>query len=384
MTYTKTLSIIASLLASSALAIEPEDLDGRAFSADDYAGLVAEAIANTPPNNGENYVFGFANLGRNAPFFLLVENSILENAEAAGVEVLVTDNAFDGQTALANAESYLRRNVDYVIEFQTDANFGPVIMQKFDAEGVPVTAIDIPMPGATFMGANNSRSGFMGGLYLGQAARQTWGDEAVNTGYLVVGELPQSGAIPFMRTEGQVAGFLAEHPDFPEDNIIRIDTTGTLEGGFGVMSDAVGRIPEGVPIMGVAINDQSILGMLRAVEQAGRSEDAIFVGMGADEGAAMTETPNFLASVGYFPENYGNYLVPLALMELAGKDTPSAALVNHVMVTSGTVCEFYPDVPCAEGEEIDYSFNAEAFEAHVAEQRQNPELADYQDLIQTE
>jgi ribose transport system substrate-binding protein len=376
------MSLVASLLASTVLALEPSDLDGSPVSAEDYAALVEQAMATTPPRNGESYVIGFANLGRNAPFFMLVENSILENAAAAGIEVLVTDNAFDGATALVNAESYLQRNVDYVIEFQTDANFGPVIMQKMDEAGINVTAIDIPMPGATFMGANNSRSGFMGGLYLGQAARAQWGDEAVATGYLVVGELPQSGAIPMMRTEGQIAGFLAEHPGFPADNIIRIDTTGTIEGGFTVMTDAIGRIPEGVPIMGVAINDQSIIGMMRAVEQAGRSADAIYVGMGADEGATMAATPNFLASVGYFPENYGNYLVPLALMELAGMDTPPAALVNHVMVTSGTVCQFYPDVPCAEGEEIAYTFNEEAFAAHVAEQRANPILADYQALIQ--
>lgn len=384
MTAKLTLSIIASLMASSAFAVDAGDLRGQMLSADDYAELTAAATAANPPKNGESYVFGFANLGRNAPFFLLVEQGILENAEAAGIEVLVTDNAFDGQTAMANAESYLRRNVDYVIEFQTDANFGPVIMNKMNAEGVPVTAIDIPMPGATFMGANNPRSGFMGGQYLGQAAAARWSAEEIASGYLVVGELPQSGAIPLMRTEGQIAGFLAEYPDFPEDHIVRIDTKGTLEEGFRIMSDAVGRIPDGAPIMGVAINDQSILGMLRAVQQAGRGDDAIFVGMGADEGATMTEEPAFLASVGYFPENYGNYLVPLALMELADMDTPPAVLVTHQMVTSGTVCEFYADVACAEGEEIDFQFDAEAFAAHVEAQRQKPDLADYQALIQSE
>ena len=384
MTSRITLSILASLLAGSALALEPGDLTGDQPSADDYAELVAAAEAANPPNNGDRYVIGFANLGRNAPFFLLVENGILENAEEAGIEVLVTDNAFDGQTAMANAESYVRRNVDYVIEFQTDANFGPVIMNKLDQEGIPVTAIDIPMPGATFMGANNSRSGFMGGQYLGQAAAARWSADEVASGYLVVGELPQSGAIPLMRTEGQVAGFLAEYPDFPQDHIVRIDTKGTLEEGFRVMTDAVGRIPQDVPIMGVAINDQSILGMLRAVQQAGRGDDAIFVGMGADEGAAMTAEPAFLASVGYFPENYGNYLVPLALMQLAGVETPEAVLVSHVMVTSGTVCDFYPDVPCAEGDEVTLDFDEDAFAAHVAEQRQDPDLADYQALIEGE
>lgn len=384
MTARLSLSILASLLATSALAIGPADLHGQRISAEDYAELVAAAEAHTPPKNGEDYVFGFANLGRNAPFFLLVEQGILQNAEAAGVEVLVTDNAFDGQTALANAESYVRRQVDYVTEFQTDANFGPVIMNKFDAEKIPVTAIDIPMPGATFMGANNARSGFMGGQYLAQSAAARWSPEEIAAGYLVVGELPQSGAIPLMRTEGQIAGFLADYPDFPQDHIVRIDTKGTLEEGFRIMSDAVGRIPAGVPIMGVAINDQSILGMLRAVKQAGREADAIFVGMGADEVASMSAEPAFLASVGYFPENYGNYLVPLALMELAGMDTPPALLVTHEMVTRGTVCKFYPDTPCADGKEVTLDFDTKAFAAHVEKQRQDPELADYQALIQDE
>jgi ribose transport system substrate-binding protein len=381
MTFRTLLALGASLIATQAAAVEPADLQGQRLSDAEFAELVAAAREANPPRNGDNYVIGFANLGRNAPFFLLVENGILANAEDAGVDVLVTDNAFDGATALANADSYIQRNVDYVIEFQTDANFGPVIMQRFGAEDIPVIAIDIPMPGATFMGANNPRSGFMGGAYLGQSAREKWGDDAVMNGYLVVGELPQSGAIPAMRTDGQVAGFLAEYPDFPEDRVIKIDTKGTLEEGFRVMSDLIGRIPEDAPILGLAINDQSIVGMLRAVEQAGRIDNALFVGMGADEGATMAEEESFIASVGYFPENYGNYLVPMALMELGGQDLPPAVLVNHTMVTRGTVCEFYPDVPCADVDEVTLNFPQEAFDAHLAAQAENPDLADYQDLI---
>lgn len=384
MTLRTALTIGAILVSSAAYALGPEDLNGQKITAEEYTELVAAATAKNPPKNGENYVVGFANLGRNAPFFLLVEEGIVSNGEAAGMNVLVTDNAFDGATALANAESYLRREVDYVIEFQTDANFGPTIMQKMNAEGINVTAIDIPMPGATFMGANNSRSGFMGGNYIGQAARVKWGDDVGSKAYLVVGNLPQSGAIPAMRTDGQIAGFLAEYPDFPEDHVITIDTKGTLEEAFRVMSDLIGRIPEGAPILGLAINDQSILGMLRAVEQAGRSGDAIFVGMGADEGAAMVTEAGFLASVGYFPENYGNYLIPIALMELAGVDVPPAVLVTHVMVTSGTVCKFYPDVACTGDEEIDYTFRQDLFSAHLAAQAKNPLLADYQDLLPKE
>ncbi|MCJ8323405.1 MAG: sugar ABC transporter substrate-binding protein [Rhizobiales bacterium] len=381
MTIRAALTIGALMVSSAAFALGPEDLKGQEITAAQYAELVAAATAVNPPNNGENYVIGFANLARNAPFFTLVEDGIVANGEAAGAKVLVTDNNFDGATALANAESYLRRDVDYVIEFQTDANFGPTIMQKMNAEGINVTAIDIPMPGATFMGANNSRSGFMGGNYIGQAAQAKWGDVVGTDGYLVVGNLPQSGAIPAMRTDGQIAGFLAEFPDFSEDRVITIDTKGTLEEGFRVMSDLIGRIPEGAPIIGLAINDQSILGMLRAVQQADRSDDAIFVGMGADESATMVTEAGFLASVGYFPENYGNYLIPIALMELAGVDVPAAVLVDHVMVTSGTACNFYPESACTEGEEIEYTFRQAQFLDHLADQAKNPLLADYQDLL---
>ena len=78
---------------------------------------------------------------------------------------------------MANAESYITRNVDYVIEFQTDAAFGEMIMNKMNMNGIGVTAIDIPMPGAGFFGANNPKSGYIGGLHLASAAITKWGPD---------------------------------------------------------------------------------------------------------------------------------------------------------------------------------------------------------------
>ena len=173
----------------------------------------------------------------------------------------------------------------------------------------------------------------MGGSYLAQAAKVRFGDRALTEGYFVVGELPQSGAIPAMRTEGQIAGFLASLPGFPPERIIRIDTKNTLQYSFQQMSNALARIPQGAPILITAINDQSVSGMLRAVQQQGRGADALVVGKGADELETMVAEENFIASVAYFPERYGNYLIPLSLMRLAGHDVPLAVTVNHVMIS---------------------------------------------------
>ncbi len=360
---------------------DPAGFGGLMLKAEQLQAMVAEVRQQRAPKNGDHYVFAFANLQRDMAFGIKVEEGIKANAAAAGIELLVADNRLDGPTALANAESFVRRRVDFVIEFQTDVNFGPTIMQKFAKAGIGVVAIDIPMLGATFFGANNPRSGFMGGSYLAQAALARFGAEKVNQGYLVVGELPQSGAIPAMRTEGQVAGFLAGVPGFPVDHLIHIDTKNTLQYSFQQMRNALGRIPPGVPLMLLAINDQSVTGMLRAVQQAGRQGDPIAVGNGADELETLAGEEGLIASVAYFPERYGNYLIPLGLMALAGRSLPPAVLVEHLMVTRANICQYYPEFPCQPQAVFPYAFPQEAFGRHLAGLKGKPELSGYETLI---
>lgn len=375
------LALAGSAAAEAWHGFDPGGFDGLALPPEQLQAMVAEARQQHPPKNGDHYVFGFANLQRDMAFGIKVEEGIKANAAAAGIELLVADNRLDGPTALANAESFVRRGVDFVIEFQTDVNFGPTIMQKFTRAGIGVVAIDIPMPGATFFGANNPRSGFMGGAYLAQAAVARFGAERAKQGYLVVGELPQSGAIPAMRTDGQIGGFLAGVPGFPADHLIRIDTKNTLQYSFQQMRNALGRIPPGAPLMVLAINDQSVTGMLRAVQQAGRQGDLIAVGNGADELETLAKEEALVASVAYFPERYGNYLLPLGLAALAGRPLPPAVLVEHLMVTRANLCQYYPEFPCQGQAGLPFVFPQEAFGRHLAGLKGKPELAGYETLI---
>ena len=381
-------ALALTLAASAARAeswhgFDPENFDGVMLSQGDLKAMVADAMGKTRPKNGKNFVFAFANLQRDISFGVKVENGIKQNAEAAGLELTIADNRLDGPTALANAQSFVRRHVDFVIEFQTDVNFGPTVMKQFDDAGIKVVAIDIPMPGATFFGANNPKSGYMGGSYLGTAAVAQFGTDKVQTGYLVVGELPQSGAIPAMRTNGQVAGFMAAVPGMPADHVIKIDTKNTLQYSFQQMSNVLGRIPRDVPIMITAINDQATTGMLRAVQQAGREADVVAVGNGADEVETLVKEPKMVASVGYFPERYGNYLIPVGLAAVAGQPLPPAVLVNHVMVTKENVCKFYSTAPCGAPIGFIYTFPQAAFNAYLKTLRAEKDLADYQTLIPT-
>ena len=95
-----------------------------------------------------------------------------------------------------------------------------------------------------------------------------------------------------------------------------------------------------------AANDPSALGAARAFQEAGRAGTCAIVGQNAeaDARAELREprTP-LVASVGYFPEKYGDGLVRLALDILAQRPVPPALFIRHHLVTPENVDHFYPN-----------------------------------------
>jgi L-serine dehydratase len=58
----------AAAFAQDFHGFDPKSYDGKRLSAEQYAAMVADASAVTPPRNGEKYVIGFANLQRDIAF----------------------------------------------------------------------------------------------------------------------------------------------------------------------------------------------------------------------------------------------------------------------------------------------------------------------------
>ena len=106
----------AAAMADDFHGFDPANYNGAMLSADQLKAMVADAMKAAPPKNGTSYVFGFANLQRDIPFGVEVEKGIQQNADAAGIQLQIADNRLDGPTALANAQSFVQRNVDYVID----------------------------------------------------------------------------------------------------------------------------------------------------------------------------------------------------------------------------------------------------------------------------
>ncbi|HET6452924.1 MAG TPA: sugar ABC transporter substrate-binding protein [Armatimonadota bacterium] len=288
------------------------------------------------------YKIGFANLTEDATFFADVRTSIDRAAKKAGdIEVIMANNRMDGATALTNAETFINQDVDLAIEFQTDEKFGPAIMEKFNARKIPVIAIDIPHPGAVYFGANNYKAGLIGGEAAAKYATEHWGGQVDKVLSL---ELPQSGDIPAKRMKGQLDG-IRKHIKIADRDILHLDSKNTLEEAQRVVANVLNTMPDAKRILVVTINDGTALGAIAALEIAGRKQQAAVFAQGADASARQEIRKSgsiLIGSVAYFPERYGDHLIPLALDILEGRPHEKENFVNHVLITKDNVDKYYP------------------------------------------
>ncbi len=291
----------------------------------------------------EPITVGYAGLSGEFPFVQDVNNGLQRVADCLNVELIILDNEYDPQVALTNANSLVTRGSDVAIEFQTDVGVAPAICNIFDAASIPVIAIDIPHdPCAVFFGADNLEAGKIGGRNLGRLAQEQWGGDV---DALVLLELPQSGELPQQRMEGAALGVQEILPDLTEDKIIRVDGKGNLEDSRTVFQDVLTRLSDADHILVSAINDPSAVGALRAAEAADRTDDVMIAGQNATIEARTEicrDNPAFIGSVAYFPDRYGDYLIPLAIDLAAGETPPEQVLIDHLWIDGSNIEEYYP------------------------------------------
>ena len=125
----------------------------------------------------KKWVIGFANIAEEVELQIVVRDGMVAAAEELGVDLVLANNEYDGAKAVRNADDMITKGVDGFIEFNIDESVGPVIMEKMNEAGIPVIAVDIPMEGAAFFGANNVVAGEVAGVRLGEVSQERWGGE---------------------------------------------------------------------------------------------------------------------------------------------------------------------------------------------------------------
>ena len=162
------------------------------------------------------------------------------------------------------------------------------------------------------------------------------------------------GQVNIDRSNGMVRGISQvcsdlDYGDFenwspdPTGIVTRIDGGGTTDGAFPKVLDTFTANP-GKRIAVVSLNDDMGLAALAAARELGIEDMVAYASQGADATIhdEIRNNPQYIGSTGYFPETYGNYVIPAILAMIAGDPVPDPLFVEHKLVSKDNIDQFYP------------------------------------------
>lgn len=341
------LAVASLILAGCADSDDPEPSSASSNQPDDTAAAVPESgefvdFREAEPGSGEGIKIGLIALDDSVPFSKLVSDSVKEQAERAGAELVFCDSKLDAAEALECARTFATQGVQGYLNFQPVADAA----QSICATGpdVPVIAIDIAQGDCqtAFMGANNSRAGFVAGEGLGLYLQENF--DCAYDAYISLEDLGV-GEVNDQRMNGIREGLTSVCGEITNERVLDAGRQDLALTRFG---DTLTALPDAETIVVVGINDDSVLGALAAARTAGRADQLYLAGMGADPTAhcEIAGNPNWAGDSAFFPERYGEIGVPYLLDAINGTEVPEFLLVDHVFVNSENVADFYDVSGC--------------------------------------
>lgn len=303
-----------------------------------------EALAWAKEQTWEKtYTIGFANIAEDNTTANILGNYIVECANAYGMEVIRTDNNYDGMQAVTNCQSMLQRGIEGLIEFNVDQSVGGVIMELCDEAGIPVIAIDIPHEGATFFGADNARAGTLAGEAVAQAAQKKWGQ---CFDCLLLVDQMASGDLPRLRVLKAEDGLRTLYPDFDASRIYIVEGGQTVDKAQTAVSSFLTAHPN-EKIGVVVLQGTAGVGTLAAIRTADREADVVMIVNNEDyfftDVANYDESSCFVGAVTFQLMDYGQWIIPAMREILDTGVQPENVYVEHKVVTRDNIDDLFPN-----------------------------------------
>ncbi|HUA93544.1 MAG TPA: substrate-binding domain-containing protein [Terracidiphilus sp.] len=281
--------------------------------------------------------FGFAVQSAEMPFSVAVAQSVSAAAAASGVELLVLDNRFDPDMAVRNAEEFVAKRVDLVLEFQVEEAVAPRVAHILKKADIPLVAIDVPHPNATYFGVDNFEVGYEAGSLLAQYAQRKWKgrvDRVLGVGFSEAGSFVQS------RVTGAFDGIRERLPELKQAQFSQIEGRGMREASHRAMNEFLQGYKADEHTLVAAATDSSALGVLDAIREAGHEQNFAIVGQDCIPEALeemRKESSALIGSISHEAESYGPRLIQLGIALLRGYSVPPYNYVHHRAVTAETL-----------------------------------------------
>jgi ribose transport system substrate-binding protein len=304
----------------------------------------SEAPSESPSAPAQAFKVGYISLGESIPFVKLVSDNIKAEAEKAGVEIAFCDSEIDAAKALACAQNLKVQEVQAVLNFQLFEDSSPEICAAYG--GLPTIAIDIHQAPCevAFMGADNTKAGEIAGKHVGDSLKA---ENDCDYTAVVTLDTKGAGATTEARVNGMIAGFEQACGKIDQAKFRSLDVGGTTDLAVTKFGDQLSALAPGGIIVVLSLNDDMSLGAFAAARTAGREAELRLAGQGADPTSwkEIACNPQWLADTAYFPERYGEILIPAVVKLLNGETIEKNLFTQHEVVTKDNVRTLYPDTP---------------------------------------
>ena len=286
-----------------------------------FANGSSETAAGSADSKG--VIYGIYKAG-DQTWFIDEGEAAQAAAEEAGYEFIYVDAKMSPEEYLRALDNAIANNAAGVVTCTPDQTLSRAVVDMLAAANIPVVAADDALeengeklaPWADYVHENNLA-----------------GDPGV--GLLIMTMDTVSSCVP--RAEGEYDRFTAECPEFPTNRIYFADYDGTTDKGYTAADAVFTAHPEITTWLVTGANEEGTIGALRALEQAGKADNACVVGLGAymakDEWNANGADSAMKASA-YFPASaVGRGSVEVLLAILNGEEVPMETAVDAVVVT---------------------------------------------------
>lgn len=329
------------LFGIAACAVPLEDGGQSNNEAKPEGGLIESTI------NLSGKTIGYCTPSLNAPYYQALLKSIQETTEQNGMTFLSADGQDDINKQVAAVEDLITKGVDALLLNPKDPDALVGVTKLAKAAGIPVFIIDSSIdPSAdyvTTIQSNNLANGELAGEWLAKK----YGRQEMN-----IALLSGNAGNPVGRTrkQGLLQGITEEQLRSLGYINLNIKTQAYTEwsyaGGLKAMEDILVAHPD-VNVV-ITESDVCVLGAIKAIEQAGKTDDILIVA-GAD---GQKEAIKYIMETDFYgctamnsPVQIGKNAVQYAVQYLNGRrDFPKTSFTPPLLITKENAAQYYnPD-----------------------------------------
>lgn len=316
--------------------------------------VMGMAFASGKPEakKSDEIIIGFNNGSTSVDFLRQVGESMKRAAAENGVKIVVAESNFSAEKILPNVDNLLLQGADIIVDFNVNAEIGGSLVDYCGEKGVSVVGIDVGYVSPTgkqgwFFGADNQMAGEVAGVGLAKAVTEQWDGKLE---YLLLFFNSENGDLVKLRLSGMYDGLKASGYDLPANKVQYIDVGGggsdSTISANQKMTDWLTAHPNLHRIAVGAVNAETGQGIFSAVQASNRDADILLAtnNNGQQTIAAFEMGQNcWLGGTAYYPKQYGDYIVPLCIDIVNGKNPAKIQTMKHKFLTRENLAEIIED-----------------------------------------